>query len=72
LNNKFKDKKEIEMNRVLAQLGGTGNKSDNKRGHREANKFGSIIYHCFICNFIENKIYECLHKDAICSRKRWW
>ncbi len=28
------------------------------------NKFGSIIYHCFICNFFEHKIYDCLHKDV--------
>jgi hypothetical protein len=40
------------MNGVLAQLGGTRNKSNNKGGRGEANKSGSIIYRCFICNSI--------------------
>jgi hypothetical protein len=31
-NNKFKDKKEVAMNGVSAQLGGTRNKSGNKGG----------------------------------------
>jgi hypothetical protein len=46
-NNKLKDKKEVEVNGVPTQLGDTLNKSDNKRGHRKANKCGSIIYHSF-------------------------
>ncbi len=46
-NNKLKDKKEVEMNGVPTQPGDTWNKSDNKRGHRKANKCGSIIYHSF-------------------------
>jgi hypothetical protein len=29
------------------------------------NKFGCIIYWCFICNFVEHKIYDCPHKDAV-------
>ncbi len=53
------------MNGVLAQTsGGIRNKSDNKGGHEKANKFGSIIYCCFICNSIEHKIYNCPHKDV--------
>ncbi len=32
--------------------------------HRgETNKCGSIIYHCFICNSIQHKIYDYFHKD---------
>ncbi len=53
------------MNGVPTQLGGTWNKSNNKRGHKEANKSSSIIYHYFICNVVETKTYDCLHKDAI-------
>jgi hypothetical protein len=53
------------VNGVLAQTsGGTKNKSNNKRGRREANKYGSIIYHYFICNFIEQNFYEYPHKDV--------
>ncbi len=45
------------MNGVATQTnGGTRNKYDNKRGCGEANKFGSIIYRCFICNFIEHNL----------------
>ncbi len=54
------------MNGILAQTsGGAGNKSNNKIGHGEANKSSSIIYHCFICNSIEHKIYDYLDKDVI-------
>ncbi len=28
------------------------------------NKFGFVIYRCFICNFIEHKIYNYFDKDA--------
>jgi hypothetical protein len=28
------------------------------------NKFDSIIYFCFISNFIEHKIYDCPYKDT--------
>ncbi len=44
------------MNGVSAQIGGgVGNKFDNKGGHKEVNKFNSIIiYHCFIYNSIEH------------------
>jgi hypothetical protein len=38
--------------------------SNNKGGHKEVNKSSSIIYHCFICNSIEHKIYDYLYKDA--------
>jgi hypothetical protein len=63
-NNKLKDKKEVVVNGILTQIGGgTRNKSSNKRCREEVNKFGSIIYHCFIYNFIEHKIYDCPHKD---------
>jgi hypothetical protein len=52
------------MNGVLAQTnGGTRNRSNNKGGHEKANKFGSIIYCCFICNSIKHKIYNYPHKD---------
>ncbi len=65
LNNKLKDKKEVAMNGVLAQInGGTRNKFGNKGGQGNANKFGSIVYCCFICNFIEHKIYNYPHKDV--------
>jgi hypothetical protein len=63
-NNKLKDKKEVVVNGVSTQLNGTRSKSNNKGGHEKVNKFGSIIYHCFICNFFEHKIYDCLHKDV--------
>ncbi len=54
------------MNGVLAQIGGgIRNKYGNKRGRGEANKSSSIIYHCFICNFVEHKIYDYFHKNAI-------
>jgi hypothetical protein len=53
------------MNGVSTQIsGGIGNKFGNKRGHGEANKSNSIIYWCFIYNFIEHKIYNCPHKDS--------
>jgi hypothetical protein len=64
-NNKLKDKKKVAMNGILAQTsGGIRNKSGNKGGHKKANKSGSIIYCCFICNYVEHKIYNCLHKDV--------
>jgi hypothetical protein len=64
-NNKLKDKKEVAMNGILAQTnGGIKNKSSNKGGHEKANKSNSIIYCCFISNFVEHKIYNCLHKDV--------
>jgi hypothetical protein len=63
-NNKLKDKKEVAVNGVLAQFGGTGNKSSSKRGQGKGNKSTSIIYCCFICNSIEHQIYDYLHKDA--------
>ncbi len=53
------------MNGVLAQIGdNTWNKSGNKGGCGKTNKYGSIIYRCFICNFIEHKIYDYFHKDV--------
>ncbi len=64
LNNKPKNK-EVTVNGVLAKTnGGTRNKSSNRRGHKEANKYGLIIYRYFICNFIEHKVYDYLHKDV--------
>lgn len=29
------------------------------------NKSNSIIYYCFICNFVEHKVYNCPHKDMV-------
>ncbi len=52
------------MNGVLAQPGDIGNKYDIKGNHGEVNKYGSIIYHCFICNFVKHKIYDYLYKDV--------
>ncbi len=52
------------MNGVLAQLGGTWNKSNNKRGHEEVNKSDSIIYCYLIYNSIEHKICDYPNKDA--------
>ncbi len=53
------------MNGVLAQSnGGTKNNSGNKGSWGEANKFGSIIYRCFVYNFIKPKIYYYPFKDA--------
>jgi hypothetical protein len=64
LNIKLKDKKEVAMNGVLAQTnGGAGKKFNNKSRREKKNKFDSIIYHCFICNFVEHKIYNYPHKD---------
>jgi hypothetical protein len=54
------------VNGILTQTsGGVRKKSDNKRGLREVNKFNSIIYHCFVYNSIEHKIYNYHNKDAI-------
>ncbi len=55
--------KKVVMNGVSTQPSGIGKKSNNKGGYRKVNKYDSIIYHCFICNFFEHKIYDCLHKD---------
>jgi hypothetical protein len=52
------------MNGVSTQPNGIRNKSNNKRGSRKVNKSDSIIYHCFVYNFFEHKIYDCLHKDV--------
>ncbi len=53
------------MNGILAQIcDGIGNQSNNKRGCEETNKSNSILYHYFICNFVEHKIYYYLHKDV--------
>ncbi len=60
----MKDKKEVPMNRVLTQLGGTWTKFGNNGGHGEVNKSDSIIYHYFIYNSIEHKIYDYPYKDA--------
>ncbi len=50
---------------ILAQIrGGMGNQSNNKGGCKETNKSSSILYHCFICNFVEHKIYDYPHKDV--------
>jgi len=47
------------MNGVSAQInGGTRNKSSNKGSWGEINKSGSIIFQCFVYNFIEHKIYN--------------
>jgi hypothetical protein len=51
------------MNGILAQLGSTRNKSNKKGGCGKANKFNTIIYYSFICNFVEHKIYGYFHKD---------
>jgi hypothetical protein len=59
------DKKKVIVNGILVQPSGTRKKSNNKGGHKEVNKSSSIIYHYFICNFVEHKIYDYLHKDAI-------
>ncbi len=54
------------MDGILTQTnGGARKKSNNKRGHEEVNKSSSIIYHCFIYNSIEHKIYNYPNKDAI-------
>lgn len=54
------------MNGVSAQIGGSSrNKFGNKRGCGKINKYGSIIYCCFICNCVEHKIYDYPHKDVI-------
>ncbi len=51
------------MNGVLAQIsGGTINKFDNKGHHGDVKKFDSIIYYCFIYNYVEHKIYDYPHK----------
>jgi hypothetical protein len=63
-NNKLKDKNEVIVNGILAQPGGAKNKSSNKANRKEVNKSSSIIYCCFICNFVEHKIYHYLHKNA--------
>jgi hypothetical protein len=52
------------MNKVSTRLNSIGNKIVNKRGCGKANKFDSIIYHCFIYGFVEHKIYVRLHKDV--------
>ncbi len=53
------------MNGVLAKpCGSIGNKSSSKVGHGKANKYNSIIYYCYICKFVEHKIYDYFHKDA--------
>jgi hypothetical protein len=56
-NNKLKDKNEVVVNGVLAQPGDIGNKYGNKGDHKEVNKFGSIIYHYFIYNFVIHNTY---------------
>ncbi len=57
---------ELVVNGISTQTNGsTGNKSSNKKGCGKANKYGSIIYHCFICNSVEHKIYDYPCKDAI-------
>ncbi len=61
----LRNKKELVMNGISTQLGGTWIKSNNKRSHIEANKFGSIICYCFIYNSIKHKIYDFPHKDAV-------
>lgn len=54
------------MNGILAQYNGsTKNKSNNKGNWGKVNKFGSIIYRCFIYNFVEHKIYDYPLKYAI-------
>jgi hypothetical protein len=64
LNIKLKDKKKVALNGVSTQTnGGARNKVNNKRGGEKPNKFDSIIYHCFIYNYVEHKIYYYPHKD---------
>ncbi len=63
-NNPNKEKIEVVVNGVSAQPSDIGNKYSNKGDHKEVNKFGSIIYHCFICNFFKHKIYEYLYKNV--------
>jgi hypothetical protein len=64
-NNKLKDKKEVVVNGVLAQPGDIGNKYNNKGNHGEVNKYGSIICHYFIYNFVKQKSYDYLYKDVV-------
>jgi hypothetical protein len=64
-SNKLKDKNEVVVNGVSIQPNGTRIKFNNKGGRKEANKYNSIIYCCFIYNFVEHKIYDYPHKDAI-------
>jgi len=53
------------VNGVTAQIGrGASNKFGNKRGHKKTNKSSSIIYYCFIYNYVEHKIYNYPHKDV--------
>jgi len=63
--NKLKDRKEVTMNGVLAQIGGgTRNKFDNKGHHGDGKKIDSIIYCYFNYNYVEHKIYDYPHKYA--------
>jgi hypothetical protein len=49
----------------LAQISGsTRNKSSNKGSWGEVNKSGSIIYRCFVYDFVEHKIYNYPFKDV--------
>jgi len=50
-NNKLKDK-EVVVNGISAQHVGTRIMSSKKGSHGKVNKSSSIIYHCFICNFM--------------------
>jgi hypothetical protein len=71
LNNKFKDKNEVAMNGVLAQIGGNiRNKFGNKGGHGEANKSSTIIYHYFFCSYVEHKVDDYLHKNVVQAMSR--
>jgi hypothetical protein len=64
-NNELKDKKEVAVIGVSTQLADIGTKSNNKGGHGEVKKFGSIIYRYFICNSITHKIYDYPYKDVV-------
>jgi hypothetical protein len=37
----------------------------NKRNLGKVTKSNSIIYHCFICSFVEHKTYDYLHKNVV-------
>jgi hypothetical protein len=71
LNNKFKDKKEVAMNRVLEQHGGIRNKSSNKRSHKKKKNlipsfivasFAILLNIKFMIVIIKTQLRPCLGK----------
>ncbi len=55
-NKNLKDKKEVLVNDVCPQIARGMGDNHNKQGNR--NQGGSIVYCCFICNFVEHNILE--------------